>query len=153
MHYRERIFTILLSAFVLITFGLTMSCSAQTEDQALKSLRDLAKNDKLPPEDFVASLESRYAGRKTGALAKLLHARIKFENGDFAGAAAILNTDVIAKQTRLGDYALWLKGRSLQSAGNHQEALNAFTAMLKDYPASIRTRDAKIGWATSAVAT
>ena len=111
MHYRDRIFSTLLSAFVILTFGLTMSCSAQTEDQALKSLRDLSKDDKLPPEDLVAGIESRFAGRKAGALAKLLHARIRFENNDFAGAAAaLLNTDVIAKQTRLGDYALWLRG-------------------------------------------
>ena len=152
MHYRDRIFSTLLSAFVILTFGLTMSCSAQTEDQALKSLRDLSKDDKLPPESIVAGIESRFAGRKTGALAKLLHARIKFENNDFVGAAALLNTDVIAKQTRLGDYALWLRGRALQSAGNNAEAMNVFSTLLRDYPASIRSRDARIGWATSAIA-
>ena len=76
-------------------------------------------------------------------MAKLLHARIRFENNDFVSAAALLNTDVIAKQTRLGDYALWLRGRALQSAANHQEALSVFSAVLRDYPASIRTRDEK----------
>jgi soluble lytic murein transglycosylase len=152
MHYRDRIVSTLLSAFVILTFGLTMSCSAQTEDQALKSLRDLSKDDKLPPEDIVAGIESRFADRKTGALAKLLHARIKFENSDFAGAAALLNTDVIAKQTRLGDYALWLRGRALQGAGNNAEAMNVFSTLLRDYPSSIRIRDAKLGWATSAIA-
>ena len=142
----------MLSVLVLFAFGLTISCSAQTEEQALKSLRDLSKDDKLPPEDIVAGIESRFAGRKTGALAKLLHARIKFENGDFAGAAALLNTGVIAKQTQLGDYALWLRGRALQSAGDNQNAITAFQLLLRDYPASIRAREAKIGWATSAIA-
>jgi hypothetical protein len=151
--HRNRVFSVLLSFVVVITFGMTVSCSAQTEEQALKSLRDLSKNDKLPPEDVVAGIESRFAGRKTGALAKLLHARIKFDNGDFAGAAALLNTDVIAKQTRLGDYALWLRGRALQSSGNNPESMNVFSALIRDYPASIRIRDAKIGWATSAIAT
>jgi len=152
MHYRDRIVSTVLSAFVILTFGLTMSCSAQTEDQALRSLRELSKDDKLPPESIVAGIESRFAGRKTGALAKLLHARIKFENNDFAGAAALLNTDVIAKQTRLGDYALWLTGRALQGAGNNTEAMNVFSTLLRDHPASIRARDARIGWATSAIA-
>ena len=152
MHYRDRIVSTLLSIFILFTFGLTISCSAQTEEQALRSLRDLSKDDKLPPEDIVAGIESRFAGRKTGALAKLLHARIKFENGDFIGAVALLNTNVIAQQTKLGDYALWLKGRALQSAGSHAEAMNAFSTLLHDHPSSIRARDAKIGWATSAIA-
>ncbi|HYJ90001.1 MAG TPA: tetratricopeptide repeat protein, partial [Pyrinomonadaceae bacterium] len=130
----------------------SVSCSAQTEDQALESLRQMTRDGKLPPEDYVANIESRFAGRRTGALAKLLHARIRFENNDFAGAAAILNTDVIAKQTRLGDYALWLRGRALQGAGNHAEAMNVFKSLLQAYPDSIRTRDAKILWATSALA-
>ena len=71
MYYRDRIVSTLLSIFVLFTFGMATSCSAQTEEQALKSLRDLSKDDKLPPEDIVAGIESRFAGRKTGALAKL----------------------------------------------------------------------------------
>jgi thioredoxin-like negative regulator of GroEL len=152
MYYRDRILSTFLSILVLCTFGLATSCSAQSEEQALKSLRDLSKDDKLPPEDVVAGIESRFAGRKSGALAKLLHARIKFENGDFVGAVALLNTDVIAKQTRLGDYDLWLKGRALQNAGSHTDAMNAFSSLLQDHPSSIRVHDAKIGWATSAIA-
>ena len=63
------------------------------EDLARKGqeLREMTRDGKLPPEDYVAGVESRFAGRKTGALAKLLHARIRLENNDFAGAAAILN--------------------------------------------------------------
>jgi tetratricopeptide (TPR) repeat protein len=152
MQYIERLVSVLLSALLLVTIGLTASCSAQTEEQALKSLRDMTRDDRLPPEDLVISIENRFAGRKTGALAKLLHARIRFESKDYASAAAILNTDQIAKLTRLGDYALWMRGRALQNAGNHAEALNVFSSLLRDYPDSVRTRDAKILWATSAVA-
>src|SRR6476646_11624463 len=110
MYYRDRILSTFLSIFVLCTFGLATSCSAQSEEQALKSLRDLSKDDKLPPEDVVAGIETRFAGRKTGALAKLVHARIKFENKDFAGAAALLNSDEFAKRTTVGDHALWMRG-------------------------------------------
>ncbi|NOT46244.1 MAG: hypothetical protein HOP17_00645, partial [Acidobacteria bacterium] len=77
-------FTLLLSASVLFTVG----CAAQqTEEQALESLRQMTKDGKLPPEGVVANIESRFAGKRTGALAKLLRARIRFENRDFAGAA------------------------------------------------------------------
>jgi soluble lytic murein transglycosylase len=131
---------------------LTANCSAQTEEQALKSLREMSRDGKLPPEAYVAGIESRFAGKKVGALAKLLHARIRLENNDFSSAAAILNTDVIAQQTRLGDYGLWLRGKALQGAGNNAEAMNVFSTLLQRYPDSVRVRDAKLLWATSAVA-
>jgi soluble lytic murein transglycosylase len=142
----------LLTAFVFTAVLFSVGCSGQTEQQALESLRQMTKEGKLPPEDVVAGIETRFAGKKTGALAKLLHARIRFENQDFAGAAAILNSDEFAKKTSLGDYALWLRGRALQNAGSHAEAMMVLSKLLNDFPNSIRTRDAKLLWATSAIA-
>lgn len=140
-------------ACLLLIVLFTVGCPAQqNEEQALESLRQMTRDGKLPPEDVVAGIESRFAGKKTGALAKLLHARIRFETGDFAGAAAILNTDVFQKKTHLADQALWLRGRALQSAGNHAEALKAFEKLLQEYPDSVRGRDARLLWATSAIA-
>ena len=67
-------------SFLLLTVFFSVGCSAQqSEEQALKSLRALTSTGKLPPEAVVADLETRFAGKKTGALAKLLRARIKFE--------------------------------------------------------------------------
>ena len=142
-----------LSAYLgVILVLLTVGCSAQqTEEQALQSLREMTRDGKLPPEDIVAGLESRFAGKKTGALAKLLHARIRFEQNDFAGAAAILNSDVFRKKTHVADQALWLRGRALQGAGNHGEAMKVLSDLLHDFPESIRVRDAKLLWATSAI--
>ncbi|MGB7201333.1 MAG: lytic transglycosylase domain-containing protein [Pyrinomonadaceae bacterium] len=139
---------VILIAPVLFTVG----CSAQTEEQVLASLREMTKDGKLPPEATVAGLESRFANTKTGALAKLLRARIKLENQDFAGAAAVLNSDVFKKRTKLADHALWLRGKALQGAGNHVEALNVLSELLRDHPNSVRVRDAKLLWATSAIA-
>ncbi len=136
----------------LLSIVFTVGCSAQqSEEQALASLREMTRDGKLPPENVVADIESRFAGKRAGALAKLLHARIRFENNDFAGAASILNADVFKKKTKVGDYALWLRGKALQGAGNHPEALNVFAELLHDYPDSIRVRDAKLLWATSAL--
>ena len=138
------------TAFVLLVL-LTVGCSAQTEEQALAQLREMTREGKLPPEDVVAKIESRFAGKRTGALAKLLHARIKFENGDFAGAAAMLSSDVFKKTTKVADHALWLRGKALQQAGNHPEAAAVFEKLLHDHPDSVRARDAKLAWATSAI--
>ncbi|MBC7899060.1 MAG: transglycosylase SLT domain-containing protein [Saprospiraceae bacterium] len=144
------------SAFAISTiFATTLfitACSAQqNEQQALQSLREMTKDGKLPPESIVANVESRFAGKQTGALAKLLRARIRFENNDFAGAAAILNSNDFQTKTNLGDYALWLRGRSLQSAGNHSEAMNVFAKLIGDFADSIRAGDAKLLWADSAI--
>jgi len=138
-----------LFSFVFLTVG----CSAQqTEEQALQSLRQMTSNGKLPAEDLVAGLESRFANKKTGALAKLLRARIRFENNDFAGAAAILNSDVFKKKTKLADHALWLRGKALQQAGSHADAANVLGELIRDHGDSVRFRDAKLLWATSAIA-
>ena len=140
-------------SLLLLAVLFTVGCSAQqTEEQALRSLRDMTRDGKLPPEDFVAGIESRFAGKRTGALAKLLHAQIRFDNNDFAGAAAILSTDVFQKKTKVADHAMWLRGQALQKTGNHAEAMKVFDKLIKDFPDSIRSRDAKLAWANSAIA-
>src|SRR5215204_1276257 len=105
------VFTITLAAF-------TLGCSAQqTEEQALANLRQMAL-DGGASEEYVAGIESRFAGKRTGLLAKLLRAKIKFDKKDFAGASSLLNTDDFRTKTRVADHALWLRGRSLQEAGS-----------------------------------
>ncbi|MBX7055045.1 MAG: tetratricopeptide repeat protein, partial [Pyrinomonadaceae bacterium] len=96
MFYKYLNFSVcFLVSLVLFTVG----CSAQqTEEQALANLRQMASSGKLPPEGVVADIESRFAGKRTGALAKLLRARIRFESNDFAGAAELLRSDVFKKK-------------------------------------------------------
>ncbi len=145
-------FLIVLS-FVLVPFS--TSCSAfvrqMSEDDALKALRQLTKDGKLPPENVVLEIENRFSKTKTGALAKLLRARIRFETSDFDGAANILNADVFRQKTKLADYALWLRGKALQSVGKHTEAMTVFAELAKDFPSSLRYREAKLLWANSAL--
>jgi len=147
-----RFFTHVLSLILLVAAGLSISCSAQTEDQALASLRQLTQSGMPPTEDFLVSIEKRFAGKRAGSLAKLLHARMKFDNKDYAGAAALLNSDEFARTTKLGDYALWLRGQALQQAGNHAEAMKTFERLTGEFPDSIRADDAKLSWADSATA-
>ena len=137
---------------IFVSAVFCVGCSAQqTEEQALESLRQLTKDGKLPPEGLVANVETRFAGKRTGALAKLLRGRIRYESSDFAGAAAILNSNDFQQKTNVADYALWLRGKALQQAGNHTEAMTVFAKLLNDFPTSLRSTDAKLLWANSAI--
>ncbi|MGI8670494.1 MAG: transglycosylase SLT domain-containing protein [Aridibacter sp.] len=146
-----------LFTFLFIGLGLilpfTLSCSAQqpppAQDAALKSLREMTKDGRLPAESVVANIESRFAGTKTGALARLLRARIKLENGDANGAAAILDSNVFAEKTGLGDYALWLRGKAFLDANNSAFAQKVFAELVQKYPNSMRVKEARLLWANS----
>ncbi len=141
---------LIVSVFLMTLF--TANCQAQqTENQALRSLREMTRDGKLPPETAVQPIEARFSKTRTGALAKLLRARIRFEAGDFNGAAQILDSNIFRQKTKLADYALWLRGRALQSAGKHTEAMNVFAELVRDFPTSLRVRETKLLWANSAM--
>jgi soluble lytic murein transglycosylase len=150
MPYRFRFPTAVYSFLFLIAV-FTVACSAQAGDTSLDSLRQITKDGKLPAESVVAGIENRYAGKKTGALAKLLRARIRFENKDYAGAAAMLDSADFAKLTRVADHALWLRGRALQQAGDHAKAKAVFQRLIAEFPDSLRAEEARILWANSAI--
>ena len=154
MYYNTRnLYSRSLLTLILVTAVFTIGCTAQqTEQQALKSLRDITSKGKLPPEEYVANIENRFSKAKTGALARLLRARIRFENKDFAGAASLLDSAIFRQKTKLADYALWLRGRALQETGNHTAAMTVFSDLINNHRDSIRTRDAQIRWANSAIA-
>lgn len=146
----------LLIAAAFFFMPLMSSCSAvvtqMSEEQAAQVLRTLTKDGKLPPEQAVLDIENRFSKTKTGALAKLLRARIRFEANDFSGAAQILDSTVFREKTSVADYALWMRGKALQNVGNHQTAMNVFAEIVRDYPDSLRARESKTLWATSAIA-
>ena len=143
-----------IASTIFITAIMIVSCSAQpNERQALEDLRRMTSGGQMPAESVAADLEKRFAGTKTGALAKLLRARIRFENKDFATAAAILNSNEFAERTNLADHALWLRGKALQNAGDHNGAMTVFEKLLSSYPDSLRTKEAKLEWARSAIQT
>jgi soluble lytic murein transglycosylase len=140
-------------SLLLISVFFSSACSAQgSAEQALQSLREMTKGGKLPAESVVEGIERRFSGTRTGALARLLRARVRFENGDFRGAALILNSGEFEKLTNLGDYAHWLRGRALQSDGDHAGAMVLFERVVNEFPTSLRAGDARLRWAESAIA-
>lgn len=140
-------------AIIIFTVIFSASCASgqtQTEEQALQQLRTLTKDGKLPPEAIVQQIESRFGNTKIGALAKILRARIRLENNDGIGAANILNSNMFKQKTAVGDYALWLRGKSFIQANRYAEAISSFQQLTLEFPNSLRFRDAKILWAESA---
>ena len=137
-----------LVAIVSLPFVLSASCLTRPqtlgEQKSLDSLRSMTRNDVLPSEDAVAAIENQLPRTKTAALARMLRARIKLKAGDAAGAAALLNTKLIAEQTSLADYALSLRGSALEQAGKTQEARAVYQEIMQSYPNSLRARDAAL---------
>ncbi|MDQ4120661.1 MAG: transglycosylase SLT domain-containing protein [Acidobacteriota bacterium] len=155
--FHKKIFLTVFAALLLLVPLSTSGCAyiwraaepvvAADEKQALENLRRLAKNG-LPPESIVAQLETNYPNTKTAALARLLRAQIRLQNNDAAGAATLLdNSNLIRQKTSVGDYALLLRGQALAKAGRNAEAQAAFEQLIRDFPNSLRARDAKLGLA------
>ncbi|MCC6452353.1 MAG: tetratricopeptide repeat protein, partial [Acidobacteria bacterium] len=143
----------LAASWLFLTVFFTVGCSAQqSEEQALESLRSITAAGKTPSEAMVSQLESRFRGKRTGALAKLLHAKIRFDAGDFDGAAKLLDSNEFGRLTKVGGYALLLRGNALAAANRPADAAKVYEDLFKEYPTSIRVREAKIAWAKAATA-
>ena len=114
------------------------------ELQARETLRAMTRGGVLPAEDALARIESDFPKTTAGALAKIVHARIKLNAKDFAGAAALLDSNVIRDYTVIGDYALSVRAGALEQANRHVEARAAYEKVARDYPNSLRARDAML---------
>src|SRR6266850_3391415 len=112
------------------------------EMKARETLRSMTRGGVLPAEDAVARIESDFPKTTAGALAKIVHARIKLNAKDFAGAAALLDAGTIRDYTVIGDYALSMRANALEQANRHVEARAAYEKVARDYPGSLRARDA-----------
>jgi soluble lytic murein transglycosylase len=112
------------------------------EVKARETLRSMTRGGVLPAEDAVARIESDYPKTTAGALAKIVHARIKLNAKDFASAASLLDSNTIRDYTVIGDYGLWLRASALEQANRRPEARAAYEQLAREYPASLRARDA-----------
>src|ERR1044071_7673436 len=124
------------------------SCRTRTappdEPAAYERLRLLTRGGVLPAEPQLAQLANEYKGTRTGSLAQLVRARGRHAANDYAGAAELLRTTGFKDETRVGDYALWLRGDALDKAGRRAEARAAFEELVRDYPDALRARDATL---------
>lgn len=114
------------------------------ELKARETLRAMTRGEVLPAEDAVARIESEFPRTTAGALARIVHARIKLNAKDFAGAASLLDTSAIRDYTVIGDYALWMRAGALEQANRRVEARAEYEQVARDYPSSLRARDATL---------
>ncbi|MET0623616.1 MAG: lytic transglycosylase domain-containing protein [Pyrinomonadaceae bacterium] len=144
-------FALAVCAALLLASALPLtvaSCRTQTaradDPAAYERLRLLTRGGVLPAEQAVSQLAAAHAGTRTGALAQLVRARIRYEARDYAGAAELLRAIDFKGATEVGDYALWLRGDALDKAGRRAEARAAFEELVRDYPEALRARDASV---------
>ena len=125
---------------------LVASCTSlqQTpqEVQARETLRSMTRGGVLPAEDAVARIEKNFPNTTAGMLARVVHARIRINVKDFAGAASLLDDTAVKNFTTIGDYALWLKASALEQAGRQVEARAAYENLARQFPNSLRAREA-----------
>ncbi|HSV33674.1 MAG TPA: transglycosylase SLT domain-containing protein [Pyrinomonadaceae bacterium] len=114
------------------------------ELKARETLRGMTRGGVLPGEDAVARIEADYPRTTAGALARIVHARIKLKANDFAGAATLLDSSAITDYTTIGDYALWMRAGALDQANRRVEARAAYEKLPRDFPGSLRARDAML---------
>src|SRR5205823_11596012 len=108
------------------------------ELKARETLRAMTRGGVLPSEQAVATIESDFPNTTAGALARIVHARIRLKANDFAGAASLLNTSAIRDYTVIPDYALWLRAGALEQANRRIEARAAYEQLADNYPNSLR---------------
>lgn len=114
------------------------------ETAALARLRTLTRGGVLPNEDALTRIEAEYPDSKAAGLARLLRAQIKLKANDATTAAALLDSSMIRTHTSLADYALLLRARALEQSARLTEARAAYEQLARDYPTSLRARDAQL---------
>jgi soluble lytic murein transglycosylase len=139
---------VVVAAVASLPYLMSASCVTRPqtpgEQQALERLRSMTRNDVLPSEDVVAGIENQFPRTKTAALARILRARIKANARDFAGAAALLDTRVIADHSSVSDYALFMRADALEQAGKTAEARAVYQQLMQEHPSSLRAREAAL---------
>ena len=133
---------VLASALPLTVASCRTQRARADEPAAYERLRLLTRGGTLPAEQALAQLAAEFKGTRTGALAQLVRARARQEARDYAGAAALLRGVEFKDSTRVGAYARWLRGDALEKAGRRAEARAAFEELARDYPETLRARDA-----------
>jgi soluble lytic murein transglycosylase len=152
-NFRQHRITFIIIGLVIVIGAsiapfMSASCSTRTSTQneakALEQLRTATRRGVMPSEEIVARIEAEYPNSKAAGLARLLRARIKLKANDATGAASLLDSSIVRDRTALGDYALLLRARALEQTGRRTEARAAYEQLARDYPSSMRAREASL---------
>src|SRR5215510_12366190 len=149
---KHRLFLILMSLSTIfvavVPLFLVAGCrplqQSPSELKARETLRSMTRGEVLPAEDAVARMEKEFPNTTAGTLARIVHARIRLKATDFAGAASLLDGKILHDYTVIGDYALWMRGNTLENLTRYAEARAAYEQLTRDYPHSLRAREATL---------
>jgi soluble lytic murein transglycosylase len=126
-------------------------------DPGLQELHDLVVNsDGRPAEDDLLRLESKYPRKRASALSKFLRGYLHYSAGDYPGAVQVLggkdDAKAIESYCSLGDYSLFYRAKSEETAASPGAALEDYRALFDKYPDSLMAHDARLGAARSSLA-
>ena len=149
INFRKHRLTLIIVGLVVvigasITPFMSASCSTRHaaeptgEAKALEQLRNMTRGGVTPAEDAVARIETDFPNSLAAGLARLLRARIRIKQGDFAGGITLLDSSLIRDHTALGDYALLMRARALEQLSRRTEARADYEKLARDYPSSMR---------------
>src|ERR1041385_7624764 len=123
---------------LFLVAGCTSLQQTPQEIQARETLRSMTRGGVLPAEDAVTRIEKNFPNTTAGTLAKVVHARIRMNAKDYAGASSLIDDSSVRSLTNIGDYALWLKASALEQAGRRVEARAAYEKLARDFPNYLR---------------
>jgi len=147
-HHRVLYLVAGMAVITLSVMPLMFSASCRSLQQtpaelkARETLRAMTRDGVPPAEAPVGRIETDFPGTTAAALARIIRARIKINAQDFAGAAALLDSNLIREQTTIADYALFLRANALDQVGRQVDARAAYEKLAHDYPRSMRAREA-----------
>ena len=81
-----------------------------------KQLAESSHAAATPVTALVPLARKDFPKTTAGALAKIVHARIRLNAKDYAGAASLLDSSAISQYTVIGDYGLWMRANALEQA-------------------------------------
>src|SRR5204863_4020492 len=73
------------------------TCALPISSSEGMTLRSMTRGGVMPSEDAVSKIEKDFPNTTAGSLAKIVHARIKLNAKDYAGAASLLDSSAIAE--------------------------------------------------------
>jgi soluble lytic murein transglycosylase len=147
---KNRMVLIVLGLLIVacVAFAPFMSASCHTlqqrpgESQATEQLRAMTRNGVIPADSALTAFENEYPDSRLAGLARIVRARARLKAYDFAGAAELLNSSPALDRTGIGDYVLLMRGRALEQGGRPAEARAVYEKLARDYPSSLRSREA-----------
>lgn len=134
---------LLLCLITVITIAIIASSGGERFGAAAQGKPDAALRAAVASksESELGRVESGFPNTPEAALARFYRGYLRLQAKDFQTAASLLADGKIAKQTAIGDYALYYRAQALQESGA-QEAEREYRRLAQTFPESQLARTA-----------